>query len=140
MRACVGWDLHVCRMAPIMNTTNESRTPDIVWRLHLAALPQRVFDAWLSAADHERFWCERSELLHDGSFRQHFVDGTSAICGVERSAAPLHIRFRYFKSRVDIQLDRRDDGTDLTLTATDVEPYEWNDVHAGWLNVLLPFK
>ena len=124
-----------------MNSTSTSRgTPEIVWRLHLGAAPERVYEAWLSTADHERFWCEHSSLLPDGGFRQQFADGTVANCAVELSEAPLRIRFRYFGSRVDIQLERRSDGTDLTLTAVDVEPHDWNDVYAGWLNVLLPFK
>ena len=31
-------------------------------------------------------------------------------------------------------------GTDLLLTHEGVGPEEWNEVHAGWLNVLLPLK
>jgi uncharacterized protein YndB with AHSA1/START domain len=112
----------------------------IVWRLRLASPPERVFAAWLRPVDHERFWCERSERLPTGEFRQQFIDGTVECCAVEATESPVHIRFRYFKSRVDIHLERRDAGTDLTLTALDVAPTEWNDVHAGWLNVLLPFK
>ena len=121
-------------------TTHVDSTIQIVWRLRLAAAPERVFAAWLSPADHERFWCERSEALPDGSFRQHFIDGTVAQCAVEDATAAVHIRFRYFESHVDIHLQQRGHGTDLTLVAVGVAPREWNDVHAGWLNVLLPFK
>ena len=115
-------------------------TPEIVWRLRLRASPERVFAAWLSAADHERFWCERSEMLRDRMFRQHFIDGTVANCVIEESKPADYIRMRYFNSQVDIRLQRVGDGTDLTLIARGVEQHEWNDVHAGWLNVLLPFK
>jgi hypothetical protein len=31
-------------------------------------------------------------------------------------------------------------GTDLSLTHTEVSPEDWNEVHAGWLNVLFPLK
>ena len=31
-------------------------------------------------------------------------------------------------------------GTDLLLTHEGVAPEEWNEVHAGWLNVLFPLK
>ena len=120
--------------------TGSNDTTRIVWRLHLAAPPERVFDAWLSPADHQRFWCERSEILPGRGFRQHFIDGTVECCAVEATKTPTHIRFRYFRSQVDIHLERRPDGTDLTLIALDVAPHEWRDVHAGWLNVLLPFK
>jgi uncharacterized protein YndB with AHSA1/START domain len=121
-------------------TSDSGSMPEIVWRLHLTAAPERVFAAWLSSSDHERFWCERSTVLPDGSFRQHFIDGTVACCAIEEVKEPDYIRLRYFDRRVDIRLERQSIGTDLTLIALGVEPDEWNDVHAGWLNVLLPFK
>lgn len=121
-------------------TSDSDTMPRIVWRLRLTAAPERVFAAWLSARDHERFWCERSEALPDGSFRQHFIDGTVACCAIEETKLPDYIRLRYFNSQVEIRLERRGGGTDLTLIASGVERHEWNDVHAGWLNVLLPFK
>lgn len=123
----------------IDRATDANTTTRIVWRLRLTSAPERVFAAWLSPPDHERFWCERSDVQPDG-FRQHFIDGTVAFCAVEETTAPVHIRLRYFMTRVDVHLERRGDGTDLTLTVLDVEPHEWHDVHAGWLNVLLPFK
>jgi uncharacterized protein YndB with AHSA1/START domain len=126
---------------PVIRMSSEDdRTPPIVWRLRLAAAPDRVFAAWLSAGDHERFWCERSEMMPDGNFRQHFIDGTVATCAIEEWKAPDYIRMRYFDSQVEIHLARRGDGTDLTLIALGVERHHWNDVHAGWLNVLLPLK
>jgi uncharacterized protein YndB with AHSA1/START domain len=124
----------------MVERATDSAETVIVWRLRLAASPERVFAAWLSPGDHERFWCERSEALPDGGFRQHFIDGTVDNCAVEATTTPTHIRFRYFMTRVDLHLERRGDGTDLTLTASDVPSPEWNDFHAGWLNVLLPFK
>ena len=124
----------VCQDRRVMD-----RSQDIVWRLRLASPPERVFEAWLSPVDHARFWCERSDVLPDG-FRQHFIDGTVEPCTVEEAKAGECIRLRYFKSRVDIHLERRGDGTDLTVIVRNVDPHEWHDVHAGWLNVLLPFK
>lgn len=116
-----------------------TETEAIVWRLHLAADPERVFAAWTSPKDHARFWCERCEETPAG-FRLHFIDGTVETCAVEESSPPSHIGFRYFGSRVDIRLERVESGTDLTLTAREVPSHEWHEVHAGWLNVLLPFK
>jgi hypothetical protein len=118
---------------------NGNETETIVWRLHLAASAERVFAAWKSPEDHARFWCERSEETPSG-FSLHFIDGTVETCVIEESSAPSHIGFRYFGSRVDIHLERAEAGTDLTLEARDVPREEWHEVHAGWLNVLLPFK
>jgi hypothetical protein len=122
-----------------MAVSGAQPTEPIVWRLRLAAAPERVFNAWLNPADHAGYWCERSEPLPEG-FRLHFIDGTSEDCTVEESTASSHIAYRYFGSRVDIHLRRLGDGTDLTLTAQNVSAADWLDVQAGWLNVLLPFK
>jgi hypothetical protein len=111
----------------------------IVWRLRLAAAPERVFSAWLDPQDHVKFWSERSEPVA-GGFRLHFIDGTTALCAVLETASPSRIRLQYFGAVVDLSLDRLPDGTDLTLTTRDVPLAEWPDVFAGWLNVLLPFK
>jgi uncharacterized protein YndB with AHSA1/START domain len=89
--------------------SDSNGTPQIVWRLRLSAAPERVFAAWLSPSDHERFWCERSETLPDGSFHQHFIDGTVACCAIEETEAPDHIRMRYLNSRVDIVTATRAD-------------------------------
>jgi uncharacterized protein YndB with AHSA1/START domain len=114
-------------------------TDPIVWRLRLAASAERVFAAWLTPADHARFWCEHSQHLPDG-FRLDFIDGSSETCTVEDAVAPVAISFRYFGSHVELQFESSNTGTDLTLTAHDVPATDWQDVHAGWLNVLLPFK
>ena len=114
-------------------------TDPIVWRLRLSSSPERVFSAWLTPADHVRFWAERSESHAEG-FLLHFIDGTVELCRITDRISPSHIRMLYFGSRVDITLTPLDEGTDLTLTARDVPAAEWQDVYAGWLNVLLPFK
>ena len=120
--------------------TSTTAGGDIVWRLALKAPPERVHAAWLNPADHERFWCERSEALSPTRCQLHFIDGTVTECSVEENQPSSHIRFRYFMSQVDIHIARSGDVTDLTLVATAVPLQEWTEVHAGWLNVLLPFK
>jgi uncharacterized protein YndB with AHSA1/START domain len=112
---------------------------EIVWRLRLAAAPGRVHAAWLDPEQHARFWCERSERSPAG-FRQEFADGTVGDCELVESAPPERIVFRYFGSRVRIELAARDGGTDLTLTCDEVPAHDFLDMHAGWLNVLLPLK
>jgi uncharacterized protein YndB with AHSA1/START domain len=113
--------------------------PPIVWRLRLSAAPERVFSAWLTPDDHVRFWSERSEHDPEG-FRLEFIDGAVALCRLIESVSPSHIRMHYFGAHVDITLEPLDGGTDLKLTAQNVPVGEWQDVFAGWLNVLLPFK
>lgn len=114
-------------------------TKEIVWRLHLSAPPERVYEAWLDVNAHPRFWCERSRLVPEG-FEFEFIDGTQERCAVLESIPASLIRLRYFGARVEIALAAASGGTDLTLTARDVSASDWEDTHAGWLNVLLPFK
>src|SRR5688572_12029120 len=95
----------------------------IVWRLRLIAAPERVFSAWLTPADHVKFWCERSEQDPEG-FRLEFIDGTVAVCRVSDKARPTHIRLHYFDAQVDITLQPLAEGTDLTLTARNVPAHE----------------
>lgn len=120
-------------------SVDRNETEAILWKLHLAADPERVFAAWTCPKDHVRYWCEQSEEIPSG-FRLRFIDGTAEACVIERADRPSHLTFRYFGSEVDIRLEPVETGTDLTLTARGVPSHEWPDVHAGWLNVLLPFK
>ena len=59
---------------------------------------------------------------------------------IEETQPPVRIGLPYLQTRVDIHLERDGDRTDLTLLVRGVRPHEWDDVHAGWLNVLLPFQ
>jgi hypothetical protein len=111
----------------------------IMWRLRLASSPERAFDAWLSPADHVRFWCEQSDYVPLG-FRFRFIDGTIEYCTVQRAVRPSHIAYRYFGSLVYVDFERCETGTDLRLNVVGVPSSDWLDVYAGWLNVLLPFK
>jgi uncharacterized protein YndB with AHSA1/START domain len=116
-----------------------SPSPPIVWRLRLAAPPERVFAAWLDPEQHARFWCELSERTALG-FRQSFVDGTVGECALVAAVEPTRLELRYFGTRVEIELAARGGGTDLTLTCDEVPAHDFLDLHAGWLNVLLPLK
>ena len=114
-------------------------TPPIVWRLHLSSAVERVYSAWADTAQHPRFWCERSEATATG-FRLEFIDGTVEACELLESEPNRRLLFRYFGCPVEITLAAAEGGTDLTLRTTGATGDEWADVHAGWLNVLLPFK
>ena len=58
-----------------------------------------------------------------------------------RTEAPSLFAFTYFHSTVTIELESDGKGgTDLTLTNAEVPQAEYEEVCAGWLNVLLPLK
>ena len=115
-------------------------TRSICWRIHCASPPEKIFSLWASDEGRERFLCEQSVSTPDG-FALTFPDGTQEHCTQIESAAPRHFGFTYFGSRVMVEL--RDDGcggTDLLLTNDGVAEADYEEVHAGWLSVLLPLK
>ncbi|MGP1351786.1 MAG: SRPBCC family protein [Parasphingopyxis sp.] len=117
-----------------------SSREEIVWKLHLASPPEEVF-ALLSTDDgRERFWCEKSRQSGD-RIVMYFINGVETETLVRASEPPTCIAFRYFDSDVVFELapDGRG-GTDLTLRNRGVPDDEYEEVLAGWLNVLFPLK
>lgn len=112
----------------------------ILWRLHTAAPPERIYDLLATDAGRERFWAERSRS--DGErFTLAFAMGIEEECRVIEAERPARFAFTYFGSRVAIELspDGRG-GTDLTLTNEHVPEEDYEEMLPGWLNVLLPLK
>ena len=110
------------------------------WRLHCRSSPEAMFELLTTDAGRERFWAERS--VSDGeSFLLLFPDGSEEQCRILRKEPPSSILFRYFGSEVEIALEPDGSGgTDLTLTNSGVREEDYEEVHAGWLSVLLPLK
>jgi len=115
-------------------------TRTVRWRLHTSSPPDKIYRFWTTDDGRERFWAEQSRS-QDKSIALTFPDGAKEECRVLETQPQALFRFTYFGSEVTVQLD--DDGhggTDLTLTNRGVPEPEYEEVHAGWLNVLLPLK
>ena len=69
------------------------------------------------------------------------MNGDRARCAVVEREAPRVFALDYFGAvaRFELTPDGRG-GTDLLLTQDGVPVAEWDEVHAGWLNVLFPLK
>ncbi len=112
----------------------------IRWRLHCRSSPEALFQMLTTDSGREAFWAERS-VANAGSFRLRFPDGTEERCEVVEAVAPSRFAFRYFGSDVLITLDTDGrGGTDLELINSGVTAEDYEEVHAGWLSVLLPLK
>ncbi len=112
----------------------------VEWRLHCRSSPAAVFEMWTTDAGRERFWAERS--TSDGeTFLLLFPDGTEERCEVLGQEPASRFAFRYFGSDVEVSLepDGRG-GTDLRLVNDGIADEEYEEVHAGWVSVLLPLK
>lgn len=112
----------------------------IRWRLHIPVPPERVHAALDSDAGRAAFWAE-SAVLTDGHIEFRFINGYSCRSRVLERRPPGTWSVDYLggPARFELNSDGRG-GTELLLTHEGVSPDEWNEVHAGWLNVLFPLK
>jgi uncharacterized protein YndB with AHSA1/START domain len=108
--------------------------------MHLAAPPARVYAALDSAEGRAAFWAE-SAVERDGVVEFQFINGYEHAGRVLERRPPHAWTVEYFGGAARFELaDDGDGGTDLLLTHTGLGREEWNEVHAGWLNVLFPLK
>ena len=110
------------------------------WKLHLGSPPELVFTYLATDEGRQKFWVERSDSKGP-ELEFTFSNGLRCHAKVLVSDPPRAISFFYFDSVSEFRLESDSrGGTDLTLTNAGVQESEWNEVHAGWLNVLLPLK
>ena len=112
---------------------------DIVWRIALTSPPDRVFDMIATDEGRARFWAERTHTGGD-VIRFHFPNGwveTSPVLAADR---PHRFELTYFGMATRFDLEPEGTGTILTLTVSAVPGTEFDDVHAGWVSVLMALK
>jgi uncharacterized protein YndB with AHSA1/START domain len=108
--------------------------------MHIAVPPERVFAALASDEGRAAFWAE-SAVEARGRIEFRFSNGDAWSSRILASQAPALFAIDYGggPARFELSPDGRG-GTDLLLTHEGVPLDEWDDVHAGWLNVLFPLK
>jgi len=112
----------------------------IRWRMHLPVSPERVYEALDSDEGRAALWAE-SAVERDGAITFRFINGVVCECRILERQPPGLWELDYFGAPVRFELASDGvGGTDLLLTQTGVGPEDWNEVHAGWLNVLFPLK
>jgi uncharacterized protein YndB with AHSA1/START domain len=119
---------------------SSSLTPEIVWRLHLTAPRQRVFE--LLATDHGRasFWAQRTEQEGD-EILFHFPNGETLRIRILESTPFERFSLTYFDgSMVTFELHDTGASTDLVLRESGVPADQISDNRAGWVSVLLNLK
>ena len=108
--------------------------------MHLPVDCERVFAALDTDAGRAAFWAE-SAVEQDGAILFRFINGYECVSRLLVRRPPSEWSIEYIGGVVHIQLTSDGKGgTDLLLTHTGVSSDEWNEVHAGWLNVLFPLK
>lgn len=112
----------------------------IRWRMHLPVAPERVYRALDSDEGRASFWAD-SAFEHEGSITFRFANGYVHQARILERSPPARFALEYFAGIATFELRETADGhTDLLLVHDGVDAAEWNEVHAGWLNVLFPLK
>jgi Activator of Hsp90 ATPase homolog 1-like protein len=115
-------------------------TKPIKWRLHIPVAPAIVFRALDTNDGRARFWAQ-SAVERDGVIQFEFINGQTWEAAIVERIEPSGLAIDYFGGTARFELaDDGAGGTDLTLTHTEVSEDDWNETHAGWLNVLLTLK
>lgn len=108
--------------------------------MHIPVSPERVFAALTSDAGRASFWAE-SAVEKNGHIAFRFSNGYSCTSRVLERQPPEFFELDYLGGPVRFELSPDGaGGTDLRLTQEGIDPEDWNEVHAGWLNVLFPLK
>lgn len=112
----------------------------IRWRIHVGAPPAKVYAALDSDSGRAAFWAESASEI-DGLIHFRFINGYQCSSRILRREPCSLFELDYIGGRASFELsDDGDGGTDLLLTHHDMSKEAWNEVHAGWLNVLFPLK
>ncbi|MEM9409324.1 MAG: hypothetical protein AAGA81_25065 [Acidobacteriota bacterium] len=112
----------------------------IVWRLHCASPPERVYEALTTDAGRSQFWAESTRREGDELWFT-FIHGEVGPCPVVEETSPSRFALVYFGH--DVSFTHEPDGsggTDLELRTSGFTEEDRDDVLAGWLNVLFPLK
>ena len=112
----------------------------IRWRMHLAASPDAVFAVLNSDEGRRGFWAESADE-DEGYLHFRFINGPSYRSKILHRDPSNVWAIDYFgaEARFELVSDGAG-GTDLLLTHEGVGLEAWQEVHAGWLNVLFPLK
>ena len=112
----------------------------IRWRRHLPVPPERVYDALSTDAGRASFWAETA-IERDGHIEFRFSGGFTCRSRIIARVPGALFEVDYLAGPVRFELSPDGEGgTELFLVHRGVGDDEWNEVHAGWLNVLFPLK
>lgn len=114
-------------------------TRPIRWKVALKSPPFRVYEALSTNEGRRAFWALEADE-RDGAIHFRFPNGWSETSRIVERTPDRSLEIVYFgaPTRFDIEPDGK--GSVVTLTAVAVPSHDWNDVHAGWVAVLLALK
>jgi len=118
---------------------SENNKPQIIkWRLHLKVTPEKVYEFLATDKGRAKFWAE-SAVEENGFINFEFPNGQKWQSRIIEKIPSQKFVLSYFAGGVTTFILENDGngGTDLTLTDENFPPEEYNDIHAGWVSVLM---
>ncbi|MEM9495441.1 MAG: hypothetical protein AAGA09_05520 [Pseudomonadota bacterium] len=120
-----------------MAAGNDNR---VVWRVGLPCARERAFAALATREGREAFWAETAPE-HDGAIHFAFPNGVKARSAVLQNEPPSLYEIDYFGMPTRFTLEgAAPDKTVLTVDARNIPDADFQDVHAGWVSVLMAMK
>jgi uncharacterized protein YndB with AHSA1/START domain len=108
--------------------------------MHFPVPPEKVFAALDTDQGRASFWAESAVEEH-GYIHFRFSNGHECRSRIIERRRPHILKIDYMGGPAQFEFSSDGKGgTDLLLTQHGIGPEEWNEVHAGWLNVLFPLK
>jgi hypothetical protein len=114
-------------------------TPTIRWKVAFKSPPSRVFEALNTDAGRASFWALEAQE-RDGAIHFRFPNGWTEASPIVEAEAPQSFAIVYFGMPTRFDIESAGEGSVLTLTAEGAAEHDWNEVHAGWVAVLLALK
>jgi len=112
----------------------------IRWKMHFASPPSKLYDALNTASGRASFWAE-SAIERDNQIEFRILNYEPFNGRIVRREPPGLFTLDYFGSVVEfILVSDGAGGTDLTLTASEVDESIRMEMVAGWVSVLMALK
>lgn len=127
------------RYRPVFQYENKmSRT--IKWKIHFNAQPKEVYHFLDTQEGREKYWAESAPVV-DGCIEFVFANGQQYKSKVLSRVPSSYFQVEYFESIVQFNLkEDGNGGTDLTLLNSQVSEEEYDEIHAGWVSLLMTMK
>lgn len=112
----------------------------IRWKMHFASPQEKVFTALATDAGRAGYWAESAPEVN-GEVTFHILNYEPFSGRILKREVPSLFALEYFGTVVEFSLqDDGKGGTDLSLTATQVDESIWMEMVAGWVSVLMALK
>lgn len=120
--------------------TFQSEPGIIRWKLHFKSSLDVVYDALATDEGRARYWAESAPEVN-GIITFHILGYEPNPGKILQCERPTRFKLEYFGTIVEFVLqDDHSGGTDLSLTATQVDESFRMEMVSGWISVLMAMK